>query len=94
MELREAINDDALPSVEDWLGDWLPDTGRGSALEAHERDSLRVLLAKERADAIRAFARAILHGDGEHQLWLLQSAEEFAVTGKALPPRPHEEQKP
>lgn len=41
--------------------------------------------AQARAEAIRAFANDILHGDSEHRSWLLEAAETF-IAGKLMPP--------
>lgn len=38
-------------------------------------------------EAIRAFVRDILHGDEEHQAWLLAAAESF-IAGRPLPMAP------
>lgn len=38
----------------------------------------------ERDDAVREFARAILHGDEQHQAWLVEAADSF-VAGEPLP---------
>lgn len=38
-----------------------------------------------KGDAVKAFAQAILHGDAEHQKWLLEAADAF-TSDRALPP--------
>lgn len=38
------------------------------------------------ANRIRAFAKAILHGDAEHRRWLLDAAEAFIEGRRPLPP--------
>lgn len=35
---------------------------------------------------VMQFAKAILHGDEEHQAWLLEAAENF-IKGKKIPER-------
>lgn len=35
-------------------------------------------------EAVRAFTKAVLHGDDEHKAWLLEAAENF-IAGKPLP---------
>ncbi len=37
------------------------------------------------AEAVRGFAKAVLHGDDVHREWLLEAAEAYA-TGQPLPP--------
>lgn len=51
-----------------------------------------VTLLQDAADdshsiGIRAFARAILHGDEKHQAWLIDAADKFVV-GAPLPALP------
>ncbi len=43
-------------------------------------------LAKASRGAIRAFAKAILHGDKAHKDWLIEAAEAFIADKK--PPKP------
>jgi hypothetical protein len=38
----------------------------------------------ERLGEVRAFAKAVLHGDDAHRAWLLEAAEAF-IAGKPLP---------
>jgi hypothetical protein len=35
------------------------------------------LVEKTRAESVRSFAQAILHGDERHRAWLLQAAEDW-----------------
>jgi hypothetical protein len=45
-------------------------------------------LAEARADVVRGFANAILHGSDEHRAWLLDAAEAY-IAGAPMPsPRP------
>jgi hypothetical protein len=41
-------------------------------------------LVQSDAEPVRAFAKAVLHGDNEHKAWLLEAAEAF-IEGKPLP---------
>jgi hypothetical protein len=41
-------------------------------------------LAQSDTEPVRAFAKAVLHGDDEHKAWLLEAAEAF-IDGKPLP---------
>jgi hypothetical protein len=38
-------------------------------------------------EQIRAFAKAILHGDDEHREWLMEAAEAFIAQSPLPPPR-------
>lgn len=42
-------------------------------------------LVQSDAEVVRAFAKAMLHGDDEHKAWLLEAAEAF-IAGNPLPP--------
>lgn len=47
-------------------------------------EEIETIRAAARAEAIRAFANDILHGDSEHRSWLLEAAETF-IAGKPMP---------
>jgi hypothetical protein len=48
-------------------------------------ENLRAALEQSDAEPVRVFAKAVLHGDGEHKAWLIEAAEAF-IAGKPLPP--------
>jgi hypothetical protein len=52
-----------------------------------ERDTVPFTIyeREEWQTAVRNFAKAILHGDQDHQEWLMEAAEAF-VNGDRLPP--------
>jgi hypothetical protein len=51
------------------------------------RKSLRRKVTDADRDAVRSFARAILHGDDEHKAWLLEASERFLAGLPVPPPR-------
>lgn len=44
-----------------------------NALQANATD----WLAQQKAEAVRQFARSILHGDDQHRAWLIETAEKW-----------------
>jgi hypothetical protein len=45
---------------------------------------MEAAMSKDVEEAIRKFVGAILHGDIEHRVWLLEAAEAF-IKGEPLP---------
>jgi hypothetical protein len=51
-------------------------------------------LAQSGAEPVRAFAKAVLHGDDEHKAWLLEAAEAFIAGNPSPAPRGKGTQQP
>jgi hypothetical protein len=57
-----------------------------SVWTAYRRQAQAVIAAisPSNAEPVRAFAKAVLHGDDEHKAWLLEASEAF-IAGEPLP---------
>ena len=97
--ILDSLGSVQVESIDEFLRRYLPDVRAQAeedekhhqehhAREGKLKERIAELEAPQLARAIRAFVRLILHGDDEHQAWLLEAAERFLADESVPPPRP------